>query len=87
MHSNRERFRNRAEQTMVVQVEPLGEIYEVRPGSELLLTCDLAKDKTTDTLEVDYATDDEKPWISVWVHSEEFPLVFLDGELVGFDRP
>ena len=82
MHSNRERFVNRTDQTMVVQVEPLGEIYELNPESELLLTYDLARDATTDTLQVDYSTNEDKAWISVWVHSEEFPLVFLDGELV-----
>jgi len=86
MHSNRERFANRTDQTMIVQVEPLGEIYEVKPGSELSLSYDLANEMTADTLTVDYATKQDKAWISVWVHSEDYPLVFLDGELVGSNR-
>jgi hypothetical protein len=86
MSLNRERFENRTKQTMVLWLEPWGGGYQLKPGSKLLLLYDLAKEETTDTLHVDVATRDDELWISVWVHSENYPQVLVDDQPVGCDR-
>src|SRR4051812_421583 len=63
MANNRECFENHTQQTMVLWLEPWGGGYELKPGSKLLLLYDLAKEPTTDTLDVDVASRGEELWI------------------------
>ena len=86
MANNRECFENHTQQTMVLWLEPWGGGYELKPGSKLLLLYDLAKEPTTDTLDVDVASQGEELWISVWVHAENYPEVLVDDEPAECNR-